>query len=82
MQTCKNTPGGYECPCKAGYLNNTETGECDGKIYGQKEQIRKHLQPNAVLSVPTLHSEDKHIIKMMLPQTYLDAEQALMRTDI
>ncbi|XP_038066276.1 fibrillin-1-like isoform X2 [Patiria miniata] len=29
MEVCRNTVGGYECPCKAGYIMNNDTQECD-----------------------------------------------------
>ena len=34
MQSCRNTKGGYDCPCIEGYTRNNETGECDGKRDG------------------------------------------------
>ncbi|XP_038065999.1 fibrillin-2-like isoform X2 [Patiria miniata] len=29
MEVCKNTVGGFQCPCKDGYIRNNDTQECD-----------------------------------------------------
>ncbi len=31
-EECRNTVGGYDCQCKAGYKNSTHEGRCIGKL--------------------------------------------------